>query len=100
MEREKKTPFLHVRENVKSNIVESLELPRDILYGAAIVTAMGRGQVLIENYKGIIEYTKEKIRLQAKGCQITVQGKQLVVEYYTHEEMKVTGLIQGILYDA
>ncbi len=89
-----------MRENVKSNIVESLELPRDILYGAAIVTAMGRGQVLIENYKGIIEYTKEKIRLQAKGCQITVQGKQLVVEYYTHEEMKVTGLIQGILYDA
>ena len=100
MRKGKRTRLEQVRENVKSNIVESLELPRDILYGAAIVTAMGRGQVLIENYKGIIEYTQEKIRLQAKGCQITVQGKQLVVEYYTHEEMKVTGLIQGILYDA
>ncbi len=85
---------------VKSNIVESLELPRDIMYGAVIITAMGRNQVLVENYKGIIEYTREKIRLQTKNCQVTVQGQQLVVEYYTNEEMKITGFIQGILYDS
>lgn len=85
---------------VKSNIVESLELPRDIMYGAVIITATGRNQVLIENYKGIIEYTREKIRLQTKNCQVTIAGKNLLVEYYTNEEMKITGLIQGILYDS
>ncbi len=85
---------------VKSNIVESLELPRDIMYGAVIITAMGRNQVLVENYKGIIEYTREKIRLQTKNCQVTVQGQRLVVEYYTNEEMKITGFIQGISYDS
>ena len=92
----KKTKF----NQVKSNIVESLELPRDIMYGAVIITAMGRSQVLVENYKGIIEDTREKIRLQTKNCQVTVQGKQLVVEYYTNEEMKITGFIQGISYDS
>ncbi len=92
----KKTKF----NQVKSNIVESLELPRDIMYGAVIITAMGRSQVLVENYKGIIEYTREKIRLQTKNCQVTVQGKQLVVEYYTNEEMKITGFIQEISYDS
>ena len=46
-----------VKENVKSNLVESLELPMDIMYGAVIITAMGRNQILVENYKGIIEYT-------------------------------------------
>ncbi len=94
----KRTKLSQVRENVKSNIVESLELPMDIMYGAVIVTAMGRNQVLVENYKGIIEYTQEKIRLQTKTCQVTIQGKRLVVEYYTNEEMKITGCIQGILY--
>ncbi len=94
----KRTKLSQVRENVKSNIVESLELPVDIMYGAVIVTAMGRNQVLVENYKGIIEYTQEKIRLQTKTCQVTIQGKSLVVEYYTNEEMKITGCIQGILY--
>lgn len=85
---------------VKSNIVESLELPRDIIYGAVIVTAMGRNQVLIENYKGIIEYTTERVRLQTKNCQVTIEGKRLMIEYYTNEEMKITGFIQGIIYDS
>ncbi len=91
---------MQAKEHVKSNIVESLELPKDIFYGAVIITALGRSQVLIENYKGIIEYTQEKIRLQAKGCQVTVEGQRLVVEYYTHEEMKITGLIEGVRYDS
>ncbi|TGY96702.1 sporulation protein [Petralouisia muris] len=96
----RRTRLDQVKENVKSNIVESLELPMDIMYGAVIITAMGRGQVLVENYKGIIEYTQEKIRLQTKTCQVTIQGKRLLVEYYTNEEMKITGCIQGILYDS
>ncbi len=87
-----------VKENVKSNLVESLELPMDIMYGSVIITAMGRNQILVENYKGIIEYTQEKIRLQTKTCQVTIQGKRLIVEYYTNEEMKITGYIQGIIY--
>ena len=37
-----------VKENVKSNLVESLELPMDIMYGAVIITAMGRNQILVE----------------------------------------------------
>lgn len=100
MGKEKRTRLGQVKENVKSNIVESLELPIDIMYGAVIITAMGRNQVLVENYKGIIEYTQEKIRLQTKTCQVTIQGKRLIVEYYTNEEMKITGYIQGILYDS
>ena len=78
----------------------NLELPRDIVYGAVIISAMGRNEVLIENYKGIIDYTREKIRLQTKTCQVIIVGKRLVVEYYTNEEMKITGFIEGILYDS
>ena len=85
---------------VKSNIVESLELPRDIVYGAVIISAMGRNEVLIENYKGIIDYTREKIRLQTKTCQVLIVGKRRDVAYYTNEEMKITGFIEGILYDS
>ncbi len=98
MGKRKQSKLSQVKENVKSNLVESLELPMDIMYGSVIITAMGRNQVLVENYKGIIEYTQEKIRLQTKTCQVTIQGKRLLVEYYTNEEMKITGYIQGIIY--
>ena len=86
-------------KRVKSNIVESLELPKDIMYGAVIITVTGKSEALIENYKGIIEYTSEKIRLQTKSCLVVIKGKHLLIEYYTNEEMKITGMIREILYD-
>ncbi len=86
-------------KRVKSNIVESLELPKDIMYGAVILTVTGRTEALIENYKGIIEYTCEKIRLQTKNCQVEIRGKRLLIQYYTNDEMKLTGLIHEIIYD-
>ena len=86
-------------KKVKANIVESLELPKDILYGAVIVTVTGKSEILIENYRGIIEYNCEKIRLQTKTCQVEVRGKRLLIKYYTNDEMKVTGFIHEIIYD-
>lgn len=85
-------------KKVKSNIVTSLELPKDIVYGAVIVTVTGNSELLVENYKGIIEYTREKIRIQAKGCRVEVSGKDLLIAYYTNDEMKITGCIQEIKY--
>jgi sporulation protein YqfC len=49
--------------------------------------------VCIENYRGIIEYTECLIRVQAKGKQIRLQGRHLQIEYYTNDEMKITGTI-------
>lgn len=86
-------------KKVKSNIVESLELPKDILYGAVIITATGKSEILIENYKGIIEYTCEKVRLQTKTCQVEIRGRGLFIQYYTNDEMKITGIVHEIIYD-
>ena len=86
-------------KKVKSNIIESLELPKDLMYGAVIVTVTGKSEALIENYRGIIEYTCEKIRVETKHCQVKICGKRLRIEYYTNDEMKITGFIEQIVYD-
>ena len=43
-----------MKKNQKEKIINSLELPKDLMLGAAIVTATGRHEVLISNYKGIL----------------------------------------------
>ena len=58
----------------KEEIVESLELPKDLVYGAVMVTITGRGEVLVENYRGILEYNQTHIRLQTKTCRLLIQG--------------------------
>ena len=75
-----------------------MKLPADILAGAPIITAMGRNEICLENYKGIIEYDGTVIKVQTKVCRICIEGKHLNILYFTEDEMHITGYIQAIYY--
>ncbi|MGC4019861.1 MAG: YabP/YqfC family sporulation protein [Muricomes sp.] len=90
------------REKENDRLRKSLHrssMPKDVVLGAAVVTIIGAGEVCIENYRGIIEYTDVLIRVQTKGYQIKLQGKHLQIEYYTNDEMKITGQIVSLEYE-
>ncbi len=82
----------------KELIVESLKLPKDTMLGAAIVTITGNREAFIENYKGILEYTTESIVLQGKNAKICFEGSSLSIDYYTNEDMKISGKIDTLRY--
>lgn len=82
----------------KEALVESLGLPKDLLLGSSILTVTGQKEAYVENYRGIIEYTTNQIRLQTKTCQLLICGCNLSIDYYSNEEMKITGTIQEIKY--
>jgi sporulation protein YqfC len=84
---------------LQERIVNSLELPGDLMLGAPIVTVTGSSEILITNYRGILEYEDSKIRIQTKTCRITIDGARLTISYYTNEEMKILGIIQTISYE-
>ncbi len=88
-----------MKRNSKEKLVNSLELPKDLMLGAAIVTVTGRRELLISNYKGILEYEDSFIKVQAKNCRILISGSHLAIDYYTNEEMKITGFIDTIQYE-
>ena len=87
------------KTNKKELVVDSLKLPKDLLLGASIITLTGNYEAWIENYKGIIEYTDTNILLQGKNRQITISGKNLIIDYYTNEDMKISGSIESIRYE-
>ena len=84
-------------KSVKQNMVETLELPKDLMYGDSIVTITGRREVLIENYKGILQYTDSEILLQSLRGKVLLRGRNLEIVWYTSLEMKITGAIFSIL---
>ncbi len=86
------------KKSKKEALVENLQLPKDLLLGSVLISITGRTEAYIENYRGIIEYNSCRIRLQTKTCQLTIQGENLYIEYYTNEEMKITGLFSEIKY--
>lgn len=90
------------REVEKQSYLEALstnlKLPPDILAGAPILTVTGNSQLRLENYKGIIEYTGCLIRIQAKNCRIHIEGTGLNIDYFTDDEMVVSGRILDVHY--
>lgn len=86
--------------SLREKMVDNLELPKDLMLGAAILTVTGRKEALISNYKGILEYEDSFIRVQTKNCRIRITGAHLAIDYYTNEEMRITGYIENIQYES
>ena len=86
------------QHNHKENIIDTLKLPKDVCMGALRVTLTGNSEVWIENYRGILEYTGERILLQARTCQVCLEGTGLSIDYYTNEDMKISGNIVTLHY--
>ncbi len=82
------------REN---GFLEKLQIPPDLSRRDCILTLCGSGELYIENYRCILEYQEEKIRLLTKNGILLVQGRALAISSYTGEEMYITGRIQEII---
>ena len=58
------------KEQIREKLASAASMPKDVVLGASVVTMLGRNEVSIENYRGIIEYTDTLIRVQTKSGQI------------------------------
>lgn len=79
-------------------MLDSLKFPKDICMGALKVTLTGNREAWVENYRGILEYTEGRILLQCKNCQVSFEGTRLSIDYYTNEDMKISGCICCVRY--
>ena len=61
-----------------------------------IVQLHGREGVWIENYRGISKYSSDEVKIQAKEGVIQILGSNLIIEYYSNEDMHVKGLIKEV----
>lgn len=84
---------------IKENISEILELPKDIILDLPRITVLGNLEFRIENHKGIIEYSNEKIRIKIKNGIIKLIGANLLIKTIISEEIIVTGNILSIDFD-
>ena len=83
----------------KKTAVSALGLPRDVILGDVLISFVGRSQVNVENYRSILIYTDTLIKLQARTCKGVIHGARLKMDYYTAEEMKITGQVGSLEFE-
>lgn len=56
----------------------------------------GTKEVNIENYGSLGDFSDKKIVLHCYRCKMVIEGENLLIEYFTDVDMKISGNIHAI----
>lgn len=76
-----------------------LELPADLVMDLPRLTMLGNQQVLLENHRGIVEYTPSVIRINLNNGVMIVKGKNMALGNLQMEQILIEGTVEEIRYD-
>ena len=78
-----------------SKIDRLLEMPQEVYTDTPKITITGFEEMIIENFKGILEYEDFFIRINTNIGIININGYELKLENMTNDDIKVTGKIES-----
>ena len=78
---------------------EILEIPKEITTKTPKLTIMGFQELLVENYKTILEYQDFYIRLSTYIGIININGFELNLNEMTNDDILITGKIESIDFE-
>ena len=73
-----------------------LEMPREIYTNEPKLTIVGFNEVIIENYKGILEYEEYYVKINTYIGIVNINGYNLNLEKMTNDDIKITGKIESV----
>lgn len=77
-------------------IDDLLEMPKEVYSNEPKVIVNGFDNMIIENYKGILEYEEYYIRINTHIGIININGFDLKLEKMTGDDIKILGKIESI----
>jgi sporulation protein YqfC len=86
------------QQRVKKLAAEMLDVPKDSVLDVPRITLIGGLQLYVENYRGIVEFRDDLLRLALTEGQLHVNGKELVIKQIFPTEVVIEGSISGIKY--
>ena len=85
-----------VAKRIKQKINDIADLPKEISLDYSRMVLLGNKEFVIENYKGIVEYDNNIIRLNTLSGIISIEGNGLVINEISDDDVSVEGEIKLI----
>lgn len=79
-----------------NKFTQILDMPRELDKRQTKVTIISFDEILIENYKGIMEYEEFFVKINTEIGVININGFNLNLEQMTNEDVLVKGVINSI----
>ena len=85
---------------MKSKLNRVLEVPEEVTSKAPKLTILNFEEVLIENYKGMLEYQDFYVRIQTYIGIVNINGFKLSLEEMTIDDVIVKGKIESVDFES
>ncbi|MGN0775555.1 MAG: YabP/YqfC family sporulation protein [Candidatus Ventricola sp.] len=72
-------------------MARTISLPEDALTKGARVTMIGRGSVLVEGQRGVVELSRRRIRLKTQDGMLSVLGQALELRELSADAAMIVG---------
>lgn len=83
----------------KRKLLKALELPEEIASGATKISMVSFEKIRIDNYKSLIEYERDVIRVNTKEKLIKITGEDMELSEVTDESVEITGKIAEVNFE-
>lgn len=80
-------------------INQLLEMPPEIDNNESKITILSFEEMLIENYKGILEYEEFYVKVETQIGTINVNGFKLKLEQITEDDIAIKGIINSVDFE-
>ena len=88
----------HLKRKFRKLTAELLDMPQDVVYDLPRLTMIGDRQQYIENHRGVVHFSTERLRLALHNGEIDVFGTELVIRQIWTEEVFIEGHIASIQF--
>ena len=88
-----------MKKNRMRKINKILEIPQEVYSDVPKISIIGFDEMIIENYKGILEYEEFFVRISTYKGIISVNGYNLNLETMTNDDIRVTGKIESFDFE-
>lgn len=88
------------RQTHKNRMVNLLEIPKEVVTNEPKITLVGFNELLIENYKAILEYEDFYIKINTHIGAININGFNLKLKEMTGDDIMVLGNIDSIDFES
>ncbi|WDH97620.1 sporulation protein YqfC [Paenibacillus urinalis] len=87
-----------ISRNLRKWTSEVLDLPQDVLFDTPRLTLIGSNQLYIENHRGVVHFSEERLVLDLSSGRLEISGNNLLIRTILPEEVAVEGRITNIQY--
>lgn len=87
---------MNMKNKKYTRLDKLLEMPKEVVSNISKISIIGFNEMLIENYKAILEYEENFIKIATYIGVINISGFDLLLESMTDDDIKVSGKIDSM----